>query len=194
MVSSIERALRENRLSPACVQAIVRILVQGLLIGQGDRSAAEAFQEVHGWRAPTFLVISPGKACNLRCKGCYVDSTDTTSALPWSTVDRIISEAKALWGTRFMVISGGEPFVLIVPKARGYSTSLKKHDDCLFMVYTNGTSSMRRWPSVPLVLETSSRHLAGGGRETTDARGARACSTGGHGHGGSRERAAVRVP
>lgn len=138
ILGTVERALVENHLSPSALHAIAKILVQSLLFEEGDQSAAERFCKQYGMRAPSFLVLSPGKACNLRCTGCYADSTTTTEKLDWSIVNRLITEAKTLWGARLFVISGGEPFAY---RSEGKSILdiIEKHSDCLFIAFTNGT-------------------------------------------------------
>jgi len=76
IVNSVDRALEGNHLSDAYIRSVLQILVKDLFIEQGDQSAAQRFQTQYGMRAPTFLLLSPGKACNLRCTGCYADSTE----------------------------------------------------------------------------------------------------------------------
>ncbi|HQE92708.1 MAG TPA: radical SAM protein [Anaerolineae bacterium] len=139
IVGTIERALVENHLSEAALRAAIQILVKTLFLRQGNREQMiHLFKEQYGIGAPSFLVISPGKACNLHCTGCYADSDDKARNLAWSTVDRIITEAKTLWGARFFVISGGEPFAY---RSEGKSIVdiIERHADCMFLMYTNGT-------------------------------------------------------
>jgi len=138
ILGSIERALVEDLVSSSARNALTKILIQSLLIEQGEQNAVKRFQSQFGIRPPSFLVISPGKACNLRCTGCYADSNDNAKNLDWDTVDRIITEAKALWGSRFFVISGGEPFAYR-SQGKGIVEILEKHSDCLFIMFTNGT-------------------------------------------------------
>ena len=92
-----------------------------------------------GQKPPWTIVISPTKACNLRCTGCYANADEKSAEhLEWDLFDRIITEAKTLWGIRFFTISGGEPFAY---RSQGKTLldAAAKHNDCLFMVYTNGT-------------------------------------------------------
>lgn len=138
IVNSIDRALAEKRLSDAYLRAVLQILVKTLFIEQGDQARVEQFKAEHGIRPPTFLVIAPGKACNLHCAGCYADSSEQNKALEWSLVDRMVSEAKDLWGARFFVITGGEPFAYR-SEGKGLLELLEKHHDCFFLAYTNGT-------------------------------------------------------
>lgn len=101
--------------------------------------AKEAFKERHGDYPPTFLVLSPGKGCNLHCIGCYA-SADSAIAekLDFETARRIVRENHDLFGSRFMTISGGEPFMY---KADGKTLLdiFEEFNDTFFLVYTNGT-------------------------------------------------------
>mgnify|MGYP005838282035 CR=1 FL=1 len=138
IMAGIDRALAGKQLSDAYIQAILQVLVKSLLLKQGDQSAADRFAAQHGTSAPSFILISPGKACNLHCTGCYADSTDEPRSLEWGIVDRVIEEAKTLWDARFIVISGGEPFAYR-SEGKGLLDLSEKHTDCFFLVYTNGT-------------------------------------------------------
>jgi MoaA/NifB/PqqE/SkfB family radical SAM enzyme len=98
---------------------------------------------------PGFLVISPGKACNLRCPNCYANSPTGKDALDYDTLRRIMHDAKDSWQTRFFVISGGEPF-MYRNQGRGILDLAGENQDCLFLVYTNGT----------LISRTTARRIA----------------------------------
>ena len=138
IAGSIERGLQNGSFSDEYLSGILNNLVKTLFFEKGDESAVDRFEEEFGLRAPSFLLISPGKACNLRCKGCYADSDNERNALEWHIVDRMIQEAKALWGVRFIVISGGEPFAYR-SEGKGIIDLCEKHSDCFFMTYTNST-------------------------------------------------------
>jgi MoaA/NifB/PqqE/SkfB family radical SAM enzyme len=138
LLHSFERALIERRLAPAVVRRALRNLGLRIILERGDRSAADAFKEQYGTHPPAMLLISPGKACNLRCTGCYADSGSASEKLDWHTFDRVIAESKTLWGARFVAISGGEPFAYRA-QGRGLLDAAEKHDDCFFLVYSNGT-------------------------------------------------------
>ncbi|MCK4786882.1 MAG: radical SAM protein [Desulfobacteraceae bacterium] len=124
--------------SLAVRRAVINNLVRGILVEGVDRSAAEQFRAKHGTYSPGFLTISPGKACNLRCVGCYADSGTTNEKLDWSTFDRILTEARTLWGIYFIVISGGEPLAYR-SEGKGILDAAEKHPDIFFLMYTNGT-------------------------------------------------------
>ena len=138
IMESLYRTLKAKHFSDAYIHGMLQILVKTLFVDRGNPEQQEQFQEAFGRRAPSFLLIAPGKACNLRCPGCYSDSDDNKSRLEWSLVDRIMQEAKDLWGERFFVISGGEPFAYR-SEGKGILELFEKHDDCFFKVYTNGT-------------------------------------------------------
>ena len=170
IMESLRRALRGKHMSDAYLRGMLQILIKTLFIDRGNPEQRRQFQEAFGKVSPSFLLIAPGKACNLRCPGCYSDSDDKRNHLEWSLVDRIVTEAKALWGERFFVISGGEPFAYR-SEGRGLVDLFEKHDDCFFMVYTNGTliddEASKRMTEIGNALMCVSIE---GFRELTDAR------------------------
>ena len=138
ILHSIERALAEKRLGATTLRRMFNTLVYNVLIRQGERGAKERFRAVYGCHPPDFLVISPGKACNLRCKGCYADSGPAPEKLDWATFERVMREAHDLWGARFFVFSGGEPLAYR-DNGRGVLDMAEKYLDSFFLMYTNGT-------------------------------------------------------
>lgn len=91
------------------------------------------FEERHGFKSPTFLVISPTTSCNLRCRGCYAARYEKHGCLDADLVDRIITEGKAI-GTYACVLSGGEVFTW-----PHFLSVVRRHRDVYFLIYTNGT-------------------------------------------------------
>ena len=83
-------------------------------------------------------MISPGKACNLRCGGCYANSGAHREKLDWATFERTVREAHDTWGTRVFVISGGEPLAWR-DGGRSFLDLAERFPDCFFVMYTNGT-------------------------------------------------------
>jgi MoaA/NifB/PqqE/SkfB family radical SAM enzyme len=84
-------------------------------------------------KIPFFLLMCPTMRCNLRCIGCSAGEYTQKDDLDFKTADRVITEAKAL-GCYFFTFSGGEPYIW------PYLLKLfKKHNDCYFQTYTNGT-------------------------------------------------------
>ncbi len=138
IIGSIERAFSRKYLSDQYIKNILQLLVKNLFFEHGDFNAVEQFKAQYGMRAPSFLLLSPGKACNLRCTGCYADANEQPKTLEWSIVDRMVTDAKTLWGARFFVISGGEPFAYR-SEGKGILDLVEKHPDCFFMAYTNST-------------------------------------------------------
>jgi MoaA/NifB/PqqE/SkfB family radical SAM enzyme len=97
------------------------------------------YKSKYGEYPPGFIVLAPSQKCNLQCTGCYAGSTNhTVSTLPYSVVDRIIRDVHDVYGRKFVVISGGEPFIY---KSDGKTLLdiFAKYKDVFFLVYTNGT-------------------------------------------------------
>ncbi len=117
-----------HRTIPSLMNAVVR-----------QTEKRKEYQEIHGEGPPGFLTISPTKACNLNCAGCYANAGDnSTEKLDAETFDRILREKKELWGSWFTVISGGEPF-MYKSNGKNLLDMVEAHPDCYFLVYTNGT-------------------------------------------------------
>jgi len=170
ILGSVERGLAENLISPSAIRALINILKEAEIDEKGEQGAVPRFQKQFGIHPPSFLVLSPGKACNLHCTGCYADAGMTGEKLDWDIVDRMITEAKTLWGARLFVFSGGEPFAYR-SQGKGILELIEKHSDCAFIIYTNGT----------LINEKVSKRMAQSGnvlpaisvegwKERTDAR------------------------
>lgn len=138
VVRTVERSLEERRLGDASLAGFLGRLVHDILMRRGDKSAKRAFRARHGCGPPDFLVISPGKACNLRCTGCYAGSGLSREKLGWATLDRLVSDAHDQWGVRFFVVSGGEPLAYR-DEGKGVIDLARRHPDCFFIMYTNGT-------------------------------------------------------
>ena len=134
-----ERVLAERRAGRPALRALLKTLFTDVLVHRGDESAKDRFRGRHrGATPPDFLAISPGKACNLRCVGCYANSGEHGEKLDWATVDRIVREAKTEWGTRFFVLTGGEPLAWREDR-KGVLDLAEAHPDCFFIMYSNGT-------------------------------------------------------
>lgn len=138
LVDTVERALAEDRLSPQTMDRAFKVLVGEAMIGQGDQAVKAVFREQHGQDPPSFLVISPGKGCNLRCKGCYAASDHEVKNMAWPVFEKLVSQVRDLWGGRFIVISGGEP-LCYRDQGKGILDMAKAHPEVFFMFYTNGT-------------------------------------------------------
>jgi len=138
LIHSVNRGLASGSISESATKGILRGLTNAFAHSE-RRAAHDRFpQEHNGKGAPAFLVMSPGKLCNLRCKGCYASSQADKEKLDWEVFDRVITEAQELWGLGFMVISGGEPLAYR-SHGKGILDAAEKHPDTLFLMYTNGT-------------------------------------------------------
>ncbi|HUS72407.1 MAG TPA: radical SAM/SPASM domain-containing protein [Sedimentisphaerales bacterium] len=141
MLHCVIRNVDKGSISKEVIKKIIDVLVQNNLL-EGDQSydqAVEKFKENYGEPPPSFIVFSPTQICNLKCSGCYASSAANTQAtIPYPYVDRIVGETHDCWGSRFMTISGGEPFMY---KSEGKTLLdiYKKYNDMFFLVYTNGT-------------------------------------------------------
>ncbi len=141
MLRCVNRNIDKGYVSKQVMRKIIDVFVQNNLVckDQSHIQAIEKYKEKYGEMPPTFIVFSPTQKCNLRCVGCYAASgADTSATIPYPLVDKIISEVHDLFGSRFVTISGGEPFVY---KSEGKTLLdiYEKFDDMFFLVYTNGT-------------------------------------------------------
>ena len=138
MMYSAVRNLDRGYISRSVFDRLIDVLVKESLLDSKAKNR-EDFREKYGEYPPNFLVVSPTQRCNLNCTGCYASSNAYTSpTLPYNIVDRIITEAHDYFHSRFITISGGEPFIY---KSQGKTLLdiFEKHSDMFFLVYTNGT-------------------------------------------------------
>jgi len=139
LLRTVERALERDNVPETVLKGLLRSLLMGTVLRENNTASVERFLKEHGgYGPPSFLLISPGKLCNLQCKGCYACSGVNSEKLEWDVFDRIITEAKTEWGSGFIVISGGEPFAYRSQNL-GILDAAARHPDTLFLVYTNGT-------------------------------------------------------
>jgi MoaA/NifB/PqqE/SkfB family radical SAM enzyme len=170
LVRVAERALADHQLSRASLRGLLKLLLVDVFVRKGDQRAKDRFRASHGCGPPDFLVLSPGKACNLSCVGCYASSGPTREKLDWRTADRIVTDAHDRWGTRFFVVSGGEPLAWR-SDGKDVLDLAGRHGDCFFLMYSNGTliddRVARRFGALGNVIPGLSVE---GLRERTDAR------------------------
>jgi MoaA/NifB/PqqE/SkfB family radical SAM enzyme len=138
LLGAAERGLARGQLGAPALRAMLRNLYSGVFVHRGGARAKERFRARHGQTPGDFLVISPGKACNLRCHGCYANSGAHRERLDWATFERLVREAHDTWGTRVFVISGGEPLAWR-DRGRSVLDLAERFPDCFFVMYTNGT-------------------------------------------------------
>ncbi|MBA7510125.1 GTP 3',8-cyclase [subsurface metagenome] len=165
MMAVIYSALRAN-----IHKKTVQILMKDVILNQEAKSKEYKFQVKHGFVPPGFINIAPGKLCNLKCLHCYANASTDKEKLSYKVFSRIIKEAKDNWGTHFFVITGGEPFLW---KDEEYTLLdiAERNQDCLFLVYTNGTllhgDTLKRLSKLCNILPAISVE---GMEEATDAR------------------------
>ena len=141
MLRCMVRAMDRGTVSPHVVAKIVEVFVRSSLVGDDEvhQRVAATYEARYGEGPPTFIVVSPTQRCNLRCTGCYADSSAQQAAtLPYNLLDRVLGEAHDLLGCRFITVSGGEPF-LYRSENRTLLDLYDKYRDIFFQVYTNGT-------------------------------------------------------
>ncbi len=140
-LSCVVKNLDRGCVSRHVMKKIIQVLVENCFLG-GDESrqaAIKRFDERYGAGPPTFIVLSPTQRCNLHCTGCYASSTSrTATTLPYPEVDRIVGEVHDTFGSRFVTISGGEPF-LYRSEGKTLLDIFEKYSDMFFLIYTNGT-------------------------------------------------------
>lgn len=143
VLQSLNRSIEKRVLAPHVARLILDLWGRALFPSRERKIVAQRFRESYGSAPPWFLVISPTHSCNLNCTGCYANSGPQpgslkTGKIPWDTLDRIITEAKELWGVPLFVFSGGEPLTYR-SQGKDLLDIVEKHRDCLFLMFTNGT-------------------------------------------------------
>jgi MoaA/NifB/PqqE/SkfB family radical SAM enzyme len=97
------------------------------------------YEKKYGEYPPKFLVLSPEKACNLECVGCYAScSPGKGTHLDFELSQRIVREAHDILGSRFITISGGEP-LMYHSQGKTVLDIFEEFKDTFFLMYTNGT-------------------------------------------------------
>jgi len=135
MLHSVARSVERGLISKSVLDRILETLLDNVVLSEQRQHATERL----GFEPPLFILVSPGKKCNLRCTGCYARSDSHSAAkLDWDTFDRILTEKERLWGSHFTVISGGEPFMWQDNDLDLLDMAIK-HPSQFFLVYTNGT-------------------------------------------------------
>ncbi len=160
--------------SPAVRDRIINLFfIEFLIKSNKIKEKMKKFEEEYGTMPPTFITLSPGGKCNLRCKDCYAASVPKgLPSLSLEEVERILKEKYEKWGSWFTVVSGGEPFLWrdgdidIIEVARC-------HPEQYFLVYSNGTlidkEKAKRLAEVGNI--TTAISVEGFEKETDDRRG-----------------------
>jgi MoaA/NifB/PqqE/SkfB family radical SAM enzyme len=142
-VDSLETSLNEGtnfskiflRVGQETSKSYKKNLVRNLILNQFiEGKHRRRAQDYEDNVIPNMLVISPTMRCNLNCTGCYSGLYEKHGDLSEEELDRVIGEARDM-GIYFIVISGGEPYLLKDALLRIF----KKYNDMFFLTYTNGT-------------------------------------------------------
>ena len=91
-------------------------------------------RKVHNCNIPWIILMDPTSACNLHCTGCWAAEYGNKLNLTFEEMDSVITQSKEL-GVYFYMLTGGEPMV----RKKDVIALCKKHNDCVFFAYTNGT-------------------------------------------------------
>ena len=114
--------------------------LKGLMMSLGYEGAFSGYRQTRkkqkelGTRLPWIILFDPTSACNLRCAGCWAAEYQKTLNLSFEDMDSLISQGKEL-GIHEYLMTGGEPLC----RKKDITAIAKKHSDCGFMIFTNGT-------------------------------------------------------
>ncbi|MGN0953491.1 radical SAM protein, partial [Dialister sp.] len=94
----------------------------------------EELRKKYGCNIPWAILLDPTSACNLHCTGCWAAEYGNKLNLTFDEIDSIITQGKEL-GVYMYIYTGGEPLV----RKKDLIRLCEKHDDCVFLTFTNGT-------------------------------------------------------
>lgn len=94
----------------------------------------EKFRKEYNCNIPWAILLDPTSACNLHCTGCWAAEYGSMLNLSFDEIDDIIRQGKEM-GVYMYIYTGGEPLV----RKRDIIRLCEKHDDCVFLCFTNGT-------------------------------------------------------
>lgn len=121
-----------NDVDPEIVKTlIVNFFINGNLVGGPIQ---EELRQKYNCNIPWTILLDPTSACNLHCAGCWAAEYGNKLNLSYDEIDDIIKQGKEM-GVYFYIYTGGEPLV----RKDDLIRLCEKHDDCVFMAFTNGT-------------------------------------------------------
>lgn len=94
----------------------------------------EKLRAKYNCNIPWTILLDPTSACNLHCAGCWAAEYGNKLNLSFEEIDDIIRQGNEL-GVYMYIYTGGEPMVRKADLIR----LCEKHDDCIFLAFTNGT-------------------------------------------------------
>ena len=109
-------------------------LKAGYLWAYKGRRAVAAYRRRlrRGELFPPFLFLALTNACNLRCRGCWIDSDGAVRSLSQEDIDALVAAGKKQ-KSYFYTLLGGEP--MMYPRLWDI---ISRHPDCYFQIITNG--------------------------------------------------------
>lgn len=110
---------------------VVNFFINGNLVGGPIQ---EELRQKYNCNIPWTILLDPTSACNLHCTGCWAAEYGNKLNLSYDEIDDIIKQGKEM-GVYFYIYTGGEPLV----RKDDLIRLCEKHDDCVFMAFTNGT-------------------------------------------------------
>jgi len=143
-LNSVNNNLNNGNISYEFIKRIKPLLIGDDFLHNGNnfktyRQGHFDYKSKYGLNPPGFVAISPTQKCNLQCVGCYASSNnETTQTLPYNYVTKIIDDVYNNFCRRFIVISGGEPF-MYKSENKTIMDVFEKYPDVFFLVFTNGT-------------------------------------------------------
>ena len=123
MLTDIDRSVFEK--------ILVNFFVNANLAGW---PVLEENRKKYNCNIPWAILLDPTSACNLHCTGCWAAEYGNKLNLSYDEIDDIITQGKEL-GVYFYIYTGGEPLV----RKKDLIKICEKHDDCVFLSFTNGT-------------------------------------------------------
>lgn len=81
---------------------------------------------------PPFLFLALTDACNLRCRGCWIESHGRPNQLTWEEIQTVVESGRK-HAVNFFALLGGEPFLY-----PDFWRLIKSYPDCYFQIITNG--------------------------------------------------------
>jgi MoaA/NifB/PqqE/SkfB family radical SAM enzyme len=116
----------------ACREALSKAFVHGFIL-QGIHARREKREPM-----PGFVTISPTNACNLNCTGCYAGEQRRKDTIEYDVLDWVTGQMNREFKARFIVISGGEPF-MYKSQGKNLFDYLESNKQNYYLIYTNGT-------------------------------------------------------
>ena len=121
-----------NDIDPDVMKTMaVNFFINAALIGWPKQ---EENRKKYNCNIPWAILLDPTSACNLHCTGCWAAEYGNKLNLTFDEIDDIIRQGKDM-GVYMYIYTGGEPLV----RKADLIKLCEKHDDCIFLAFTNGT-------------------------------------------------------